>query len=311
MPLINSSYLFLHVQVKLARILRTVSWLTAWRLVIVRREEHLRLIMANPVIVDAYVRTITEGPFIRSNDSEGLAKLASSMRNYLIACSGLASAELHTQHTVCSVFKRLPKSLQKKLTPEVSSKCENNKLITFKDLTEFVERHARMKRSFFGQLSLSKGDRKHDHDRRQEPVCKKKVFTTFLKIRTKTSAQQTPSCPECKENHGIWRSPFFQKLSVQDRWKSVKLNRLCFNWLGRHISHNCKFDCKCRKCGRRHHTMLHSDSESRTSVGSGSSSDSAEMVEQQHGTCASGKNTGTAGTTQVQLSLCKALFFIF
>ena len=84
------------------------------------------------VVVDAYVRIITEGPFIRSSDSEGLATLASSMRNCLIARSGLASAGLDTQHTVGSVFKRLPKSLQEKFMSEVSNKIKNNKLITFK-----------------------------------------------------------------------------------------------------------------------------------------------------------------------------------
>ena len=45
------------------------------------------------VVVDVYVRAITERPFIRSGASEGLAKLASSMRNCLIACNGLASAD--------------------------------------------------------------------------------------------------------------------------------------------------------------------------------------------------------------------------
>ena len=42
--------------------------------------------------------------------------------------------------------------------------------------------------------------------------------------------------------------------------------------------------------------MFHSDTKSGTSIGFGSSSDSAEMVEQQHGTCASGKITGIAGS---------------
>ena len=78
---------------------------------------------------------------------------------------------------------------------------------------------------FLGQLSLSKGDRKHDHDRRQEPVRKKKVFTTFSKTRTQTPAQQAPSCPECKENHGIWRCPVFQKLSVHiERYSDLLQN---------------------------------------------------------------------------------------
>ena len=110
------------------------------------------------VVVDAYVRAITERPFIRSGDSEGLAKLASSMRNCLIACSGLASAGLNTQHKVGSVFKRLPRSLHEKFMSEVkcSNKLKNSKLITFKGLTEFAESLARMERSSFGQLSPNK-----------------------------------------------------------------------------------------------------------------------------------------------------------
>ena len=108
------------------------------------------------VVVDAYVRAITEGPFIRSGDSEGLAKLASSMRNCLIACCGLASVGLNTQHKVGSVFNWLPRSLHEKFMSEVSNKLKNSKLITFKGLTEFAESLARMERSSFGQLSPNK-----------------------------------------------------------------------------------------------------------------------------------------------------------
>ena len=111
MPLINSSYLFLRVRVKLARILKAVLWLTALRLGSLRRGILETNYGQSHVVVDPYVRAITEGPFIRTSDSEGFAKLASSMRNCLIACSGLPIAGLDTQNTVGSVFKRLSKSL--------------------------------------------------------------------------------------------------------------------------------------------------------------------------------------------------------
>ena len=183
---------------------------------------------------------------------------------------------------------------------EVSTVLENSKLVTFKDLTGFVERHARMEQSFLWQLSLSaKMIRSMIMIADKNRYVRRRSLQPFQKQKNKTPAQQTPSCAECKKNHVIWRCPVFQKLLVRNCWKSMKLNRLCFKCFGRHIlfkMYNCKSNGKCRKCGRRHHTMLHSDNVSGTSIGSGNSSDSAEMVEQQHGTCASGKITGIAGS---------------
>ena len=82
------------------------------------------------------------------------------MRNCLITCSGLSSAGLDTQQTIGNVLKRLPKDLQVKFMSEFSIKLERNELVTFKDLTEFVERRSRMEKSYLEQLAVGKGERR-------------------------------------------------------------------------------------------------------------------------------------------------------
>ena len=120
------------------------------------------------------------------------------MRNCLITCTGLFSAGLDTQQTIGSVFKRLPRDLQDKFMSEFSIKLERNNLITFKDLTEFVERRSRIGKSFLGQLA---GDGKGE--RRQEIVTmfnhpRKKTY--FTSGRKKTKEEVTPQTPSCRKS---------------------------------------------------------------------------------------------------------------
>jgi len=85
--------------------------------------EHRRILETNygqsHIVVDAYVRTLIEGPSLRANDPDSLAKLARDMKNCLITGRGFVGAGLDTQHTVGSIF-RLPKDLQDKFLSEVS-----------------------------------------------------------------------------------------------------------------------------------------------------------------------------------------------
>ncbi|CAG5044003.1 unnamed protein product [Parnassius apollo] len=57
----------------------------------------------------------------------------------------------------------------------------------------------------------------------------------------------------------------FQKMSVQDRWATVKKSHVCFKCLqGKHRKESCKKP-PCKECKMWHHHLLHVDSENRTS----------------------------------------------
>ena len=177
------------------------------------------------------------------------------MRNCLITCSGLS--RLDTQQSIGSVFKRLPKDLLDKFMSEFSIKLERIELVTFKDLTEFAERRSRMGKSYLGQLALGKGERRQERASVFDQSRKRTYFTSAGRKETEYVAPQAPLCPECKGFHTLWRCRLYQEKSVKERWEIVKKHQLCFNCFGTHVARNCKSNGLCKKCNRRHHTLLH------------------------------------------------------
>ena len=67
-------------------------------------------------------------------------------------------------------------------------------------------------------------------------------------------------CLLCYKNHMFFKCPEFQRINIQDRWKSIKRLNLCYGCLGKnHVLQNCK---KVKKCGvddcpKLHHYLLH------------------------------------------------------
>ena len=69
---------------------------------------------ARHVVINAHMQGLTDCPLIRASDFKALAQLARDMRNCLVTCIGIDGSGLDTQHTVGSIFQRLPKGLQDK-----------------------------------------------------------------------------------------------------------------------------------------------------------------------------------------------------
>ncbi|XP_044740017.1 uncharacterized protein LOC123301344 [Chrysoperla carnea] len=65
-------------------------------------------------------------------------------------------------------------------------------------------------------------------------------------------------CPKCKGDHTLFKCHKFMSLTPTERVHVVKAHNLCFNCL--HSNHgvkNCSSNSSCRKCSKRHHTLLH------------------------------------------------------
>lgn len=69
-------------------------------------------------------------------------------------------------------------------------------------------------------------------------------------------------CIFCNESHIIYNCPEFLKLSISSRGSEIKKRNLCFNCLrNNHVVKNYRATA-CRKCNKRHHTLLHFESPS-------------------------------------------------
>jgi len=76
-----------------------------------------------------------------------------------------------------------------------------------------------------------------------------------------TSAQS--QCPLCQGRHFINVCPAFVSKNASQRRDIVKQHKRCFNCLSaRHSAQECKSKYSCRVCHKKHHSMLHVDSDS-------------------------------------------------
>lgn len=74
-----------------------------------------------------------------------------------------------------------------------------------------------------------------------------------------------PKCTMCKNGHELWKCDKFKELNVSEKYSALKKWGSCFNCLQRgHRTSGCSSQRNCRDCGKRHHTLLHSDSSTKT-----------------------------------------------
>lgn len=66
------------------------------------------------------------------------------------------------------------------------------------------------------------------------------------------------SCVVCQENHPLHQCPKFGSMDSKERQAVVRVGNLCFNCLRpNHSLRNCQSKSTCRKCGLKHHSLLH------------------------------------------------------
>nr|XP_053618948.1 uncharacterized protein LOC128680134 [Plodia interpunctella] len=93
-----------------------------------------------------------------------------------------------------------------------------------------------------------------------KPAAKAKTFHTAIASKQKSKEIE---CAKCNENHYIYHCKQFEMMSPRARQDFVQNGRLCFNCLSpTHTVIKCR-QSNCRKCGRKHHTMLHFEKEER------------------------------------------------
>ncbi|XP_055522586.1 uncharacterized protein LOC129716774 [Wyeomyia smithii] len=68
----------------------------------------------------------------------------------------------------------------------------------------------------------------------------------------------TGKCSHCREDHELWRCKLFKGANLSDKYASLRKSGSCFNCLEKgHITGKCKSEHNCKKCAKRHHTILH------------------------------------------------------
>ncbi|XP_050685659.1 uncharacterized protein LOC126980084 [Leptidea sinapis] len=93
----------------------------------------------------------------------------------------------------------------------------------------------------------------------KKQITKTKSFHTAVQQESK---KPDTLCALCGDNHYLNLCKQFGKQTTQQRRELVQAKGLCFNCMQpTHVVNKCRQSTCCKKCGRRHHTMLHFDKE--------------------------------------------------
>lgn len=84
-----------------------------------------------------------------------------------------------------------------------------------------------------------------------------KPVRPVTKSKTLVSANEL-QCAVCNNNHELYKCEEFKKKSVSDKYSVLRKSGACFNCLGKgHRTTECSSSSTCRKCSKKHHTLLH------------------------------------------------------
>ncbi|KAJ8969878.1 hypothetical protein NQ317_004701 [Molorchus minor] len=121
-----------------------------------------------------------------------------------------------------------------------------DELPTMQDINAFLKN----KCDILEKLELNKSEK-----------CNKQVskFDNKQRLTSHVSMNDKFSCYYCKADHAIYHCDNFLKLDVNSRFKEINKRKLCHNCLHPgHAAHQCKRS-GCRKCKRKHNSVLHHD----------------------------------------------------
>lgn len=81
------------------------------------------------------------------------------------------------------------------------------------------------------------------------------------------AASMNTNCNFCKGNHLIYHCKDFITLNFDERKNFIERNGLCYNCLiPNHTVLNCKHKTSCRRCGKRHHSLIHPENKTTDQV---------------------------------------------
>lgn len=155
------------------------------------------------------------------------------------------------------VVSKLDSESRKQWEIQISQTAEENsdELPTWKQLTKFLEMRFRT----LEMIDISKQNSKSSSQQNSnyaKPASKPKSFHSTVQGESKGT--NNPACVMCNEEHKLYQCKLFSSQSPQQRSEFIQSKRLCFNCLApNHSVKLCRSTTSCRRCGRRHHSLLH------------------------------------------------------
>ena len=218
------------------------------------------------VAVRSFIDSVCCGDTI-SNTEMGLEEFYSDLVNCKVVLEAAGAHNLlNAASTAETIFMRLPNALKEGFVKLALNRGFDMDVVPFDLFIEFVDYKHRLMCSRFGRLlqpsSYKAAARfKAGYKARANVVQSASDAVSKHLEREKPIPQVVCSCCDSL-GHLISRCETFARMGVVARKEFAKQRHLCFNCLGKgHGVKNCPSRTRCRRCSRKHHSLLYQPSE--------------------------------------------------
>jgi len=212
----------------------------AWKTLVSRYDNKRRL-------VDVHVSALHSLPIVSRESATELSDLRDRANRAIASLKKLdrSAEEILSDILVYMVTQKLDHSTRKAWKLKG---CDDVTIPTYNDLDQFIAARARALEEL-NPSSSSLSSRR----------------TKGSTVAAATASQV--SCPLCHASHFVNKCALFLKKSPSQRADYVKQAKRCLNCLStKHAAQSCPSKFSCQKCQKRHHSLLHVDSGSVSTV---------------------------------------------
>ncbi|XP_076649206.1 uncharacterized protein LOC143356978 [Halictus rubicundus] len=221
------------------------NYLVAWELLKQRCDRPRQ-------IVYAHLKSFFELPEISKDSPLSLRTLK---ENALMHVNALKALQLPVDSWDALLVYILTQKLDKLTRRSWERTLENAQMPKFAELIAFLGKQERGDEIEEFTVAKNKLGNHCNTDRHASRI--EKPFKA--RAQAYIGTQQRPECTFCRGDHYIYACNKFLKLNVHDRIAAARDKRLCINCLrNNHITANC-IASVCKKCNRKHNSLLHID----------------------------------------------------
>jgi len=202
----------------------------------------------NKTIIQHHVQAIINFPCLTKESHSSLRQLVDTTQQHIRTLKHL---EQPTDTWDTLLIQLLIPKLDSNTRREwESERADKEALPTMDEFVTFLEKRCSFLEALTRTSSLSVTKNVQAHSKQQ---ADKQFGSAQAHAGTETAA-----CPVCQNNHRIFECLIFRDMSPQARIEKIKSSKLCYNCLKPFHGKNCVHG-SCRKCHKRHNTLLHLD----------------------------------------------------
>jgi len=222
------------------------NFAVAWKL-LVSRYENKRF------LINSQLDRITNLKPLKTKSAQGLRALLTTISEATGALSSFGCAVHHWDPLLLHLLVRL-------LDPETREAWEVNlgSISEYPTYTQFEEFLVARTRAL-ENLHLH-GTTFGSHKENSAGFSGKQRMKVSAHLATQSNTGN-PSCPLCGSSHYLAKCDEYQTKTLQQRRDIIIKQKRCFNCLGTHTASKCSSTRRCQKCGKKHHTSIHDNSD--------------------------------------------------